>query len=51
VIARGSAMECAAIFDVLEARDVLAPGAARHAREKLVRIVQMLTRLVLRCAR
>ena len=44
-IARGSAMECAAIIDVLRVREVAAPAECRQARVRLVRIVQMLTRL------
>jgi four helix bundle protein len=44
-IARGSAMECAAIIDVLRVREVAAPAECRQARALLVRMVQMLTRL------
>jgi four helix bundle protein len=44
-IARGSAMECAAIVDVLRVRGVASPDEARDARAVLVRIVQMVTRL------
>jgi len=46
-IARGSATECAAVLDLLEARGLVSAALHRHARGKLVRIVQMLTRLVL----
>jgi four helix bundle protein len=43
--ARGSAMECAAILDVLRGRDVVSAAEATRARTLLVRQVQMLTRL------
>ncbi len=49
-IARGSAMECAAVLDVLHARGLAPVNACREARFLLVRIVQMLTRLVARMA-
>jgi four helix bundle protein len=51
VIARGSAMECAAILDVLVGRGLLATDLQRQGRGALIRIVQMLTRLVARHAR
>jgi four helix bundle protein len=44
-IARGSAMECAAIVDVLRLRSVATDAEARDARGLLVRMVQMLTKL------
>ncbi len=44
-IARGSAMECAAIFDVLCLRRLAPQSDCRQARSLLVRIVQMLTKL------
>jgi four helix bundle protein len=47
-IARGSASECAAILDILLARGLVAPADHRHGRGLLVRIVQMLTRLIAR---
>ena len=47
-IARGSATECAAILDLLLARGLLAPVQHRHSRGLLVRVVQMLTRLITR---
>jgi four helix bundle protein len=47
-IARGSATECAAIFDLLLARGLITAAHHRHGRGLLVRIVQMLTRLILR---
>jgi four helix bundle protein len=50
-IARGSATECAAILDLLLARAVIASDAHRAGRDTLVRIVQMLTRLVARPVR
>lgn len=45
-IARGSATECAAVLELLEARGLLSPFVHRQTRGLLVRIVQMLTRLV-----
>jgi four helix bundle protein len=50
-IARGSATECAAVLDLLAARGFLTSQAHRHGRGLLVRIVQMLTRLIARQAR
>ena len=47
-IARGSAMECASIFDVLSARMRVSAHEQRLARGSLIRIVQMLTRLIAR---
>jgi four helix bundle protein len=44
-IARGSAMECAAIIDVLRVRAAVEVTESRPARALLVRIVQMLTKL------
>ncbi len=44
-IARGSALECAAILDVLAGRAQLALSDLRRGRTFLVRIVQMLTKL------
>ncbi len=49
-IARGSAMECAAILHVLHARALAPVTTCRSARFLLVRIVQMITRLVARMA-
>jgi four helix bundle protein len=43
--ARGSAMECAAIVDVLRRRDIVSAAEATAGRALLVRQVQMLTRL------
>ena len=48
LIARGSAMECAAILDVSLSRGLLSAAAHRHGRGLLARIVQMLTKLALR---
>jgi four helix bundle protein len=48
LIARGSAMESAAVLDALLCRGVLAPEAHRHGRGLLVRVTQMLTRLARR---
>lgn len=50
-IARGSTTECAAVLELLAARGLLAAPAHRHARGMLVRIVQMLTRLIERQTR
>ena len=47
-IARGSATECAAVLDLLAARGLIAASAHRHGRGLLIRIVQMLSRLVAR---
>jgi four helix bundle protein len=44
-IARGSALECAAIIDVLRLRAVASAVEAASARALLVRMVQMLTKL------
>jgi four helix bundle protein len=44
-IARGSAMESAAILDVLRGTGVASPAEGRDARALVVRVVQMLTRL------
>jgi four helix bundle protein len=46
-IARGSATECAAIFDLLLARGLVTAAVHRHGQGLLVRMVQMLTRLML----
>ena len=46
--ARGSATECAAIFDLLDARSLLSAAAHRRGRGQLIRVVQMLTRLITR---
>jgi len=45
-IARGSALECAAILDALEAMAVFDEAALGEARELLERIVSMLTGLI-----
>ena len=45
-MARGSAFECAAVLDLLHARGTLPPAAHQEARGLLVRVVQMLTRLI-----
>ena len=41
-------MECAAALDILLSRDVLALAAHRHAHGLLVRVTEMLTKLVRR---
>jgi four helix bundle protein len=48
VIARGSTTECAAIVDVLRVRALAAPALCEHARSLLVRITQMLSKLISR---
>src|SRR6478752_2384373 len=45
-IARGSALECAAILDALEAMAVLDEASLEHARALLERVVSMLTGLI-----
>jgi hypothetical protein len=49
-MARGSATECAAVLDLLAVRGLVDDGLRQHARSLLVRIVQMLSRLVVRMA-
>ena len=44
-IARGSAMECAAIIDVIRSVGLAPVDACKDARWLLVRVVQMLTKL------
>jgi four helix bundle protein len=44
-IARGSALECVAILDVMAGRARLSLADLRRGRSLLVRIIQMLTRL------
>ena len=50
-IARGSAMESAAVLDVLLARCVIGPGTHRHAHALLIRVTQMLSKLMQRMQR
>jgi four helix bundle protein len=45
-IARGSALECAAVFDLLHARGILPAEPYRAGRDLLVRAVQMLSGLI-----
>ena len=47
-MARGSAMECAAVLDVLRAGAAAPHSVCARGRSLLIRIVQMLTRLCLR---
>ena len=47
-IARGSALECAAIQDVLVASGGLDDAASRELKSKLKRIVSMLTRMAMK---
>jgi four helix bundle protein len=49
-IARGSATECAAVLDLLLARGLLASADHSQGRGLLVRVVQMVTRLIARHA-
>ena len=49
-MARGSATECAAIVDLLAVRGLVDERLRKRARALLVRVVQMLTRLVARMA-
>jgi four helix bundle protein len=49
-MARGSATECAAILDLLAVRGLVDDRLRKRARALLVRVVQMLTRLVARMA-
>jgi four helix bundle protein len=49
-MARGSATECAPILDLLGVRGVVDDRLRQRARGLLVRVVQMLTRLVARMA-
>ena len=44
-IARGSAMECAALLDVLRVRAAAEPSECLRGRALVIRVVQMLTRL------
>jgi four helix bundle protein len=50
-IARGSALECAAILDILLAFAVRDPESSNQSKSKLKRIVSMLTRLIQRTER
>lgn len=44
-IARGSAMECGALFDVCAVAGYVTVGDARRAKELIVRLVAMLSRM------
>jgi four helix bundle protein len=44
-MARGSATESAAVLDVLRLRQLLDPNQHRFARDLVLRLVQMLSRL------
>ena len=50
-VARGSAMECAAMCDVLRARRLAPDGETRRARSLAVRCVQLLSKLELALAK
>jgi len=45
-VARGSALECAAVLDIFLSRGLLADSVHGASRGLLVRVAQMLTRLV-----
>ena len=45
-IARGSSMESAALIDVLVARQIASAEAAKEAKDLVVRVIQMLSKLV-----
>jgi four helix bundle protein len=49
-IARGSATECAAIVDILLARGLAHAADCTRARNLLIRVVQMLSKLIARMA-
>ena len=49
-MARGSATECAAIVDIATARRLCSPATGAAARVLLIRVVQMLTKLIARMA-
>ncbi len=44
-IARGSALECAALLDILASRGRITLDVLRRARSLLVRVVQMLSKM------
>ncbi len=46
MIARGSALECAACLDVLVVRNSLVPDIANTGKATLVRVVSMVTKLI-----
>jgi four helix bundle protein len=48
VMARGSALECAAVVDILRIRGLASADLCHQARSLLVRVTQMLSKLVLR---
>jgi len=45
-VARGSAMECGALFDACLLRRACSPDQHQQGKQKLVRIVSMLTRMI-----
>jgi len=47
-MARGSGTECAAIVDLVLARGLAPASTCRHARSLLIRVIQMLTKLIAR---
>lgn len=47
-MARGSATECAAIVDLVLARGLAPAPTCWHARSLLIRVIQMLTKLIAR---
>jgi four helix bundle protein len=47
-MARGSATECAAVIDLVLARGLAHASTCRQARSLLIRVIQMLTKLIAR---
>jgi four helix bundle protein len=47
-MARGRATECAAVIDLVLARGLAPASTCRHARSLLIRVIQMLTKLIAR---
>ena len=45
-IARGSSMESAALIDVLVARQIASAESAKEAKDLVIRVIQMLSKLV-----
>jgi four helix bundle protein len=47
-MARGSATECAAVIDLVLVRGLAPASTCRQARSLLIRVIQMLTKLIAR---
>jgi four helix bundle protein len=47
-MARGSAMECAAVIDLVLVRGLAPASTCRQVRSLLIRVIQMLTKLIAR---